>query len=294
MKAKEHKLMGKKTVSISIVAANFNNGIYLNDFIKSIQNASVAPLELIIVDDGSTDNSMEVIESYHDLPYLKGIRFEKNRGFCHALNAGIEAATGDYIMRADPDDIIFENRMADQFSFLEEHPDIDVVGSNVIYFDSGTKKKLTASNFPAGHEKIKLEYMKGDHGVLHATVTVRASVLKQYRYNQTNYLFEDYDIFARMIADGHLFANIKHPLVKVRIHKTSAANNVRYSTINHTFKLRDAIFKTSTSRLKIRFYYWYMLNYRRFLSADSVFLKMAYLGLAVVCQPQKLINRIFQ
>ena len=284
--------MVKKTVSVSIVAANYNNGIYLKDFVNSILASTVLPVELIVVDDGSTDNSLEILNSFSRLPFFKLISFKNNKGFCHALNAGIEAATGDYIMRADPDDIILESRIEAQTSFLQDHDDIDVVGSNVIYFNSETGKDLIKSNFPLEHHGIKKEYLNGDHGIQHPTTLIRAQVMKQYRYVQENVLAEDYEIFAKMIKDGHRFANIKDPLLRMRIHAGSAGSNIKFDVIKKTFQLRDMLFNTLTSRAKVRCYYFYMLNFRRFLLSNSTMAKWGYLTLAVLCQPQKLVKRI--
>ncbi len=286
-------MMSKQSVNVSIVVANYNNGQYLNDFFNSIQQSSLLPLELIFIDDGSTDKSLEIISKFRALPYLKLIKFEKNRGFCNALNAGIETAKGKYIMRIDPDDVLLANRIAAQVSFLESHKDVDVVGSNVVYFSQKTGKDLMTSNFPLDHNSILREYKKGDHGVLHGTTLIRSSAFKNYTYDQGNYLVEDYDIFARMINDGHRFANIKEPLMKVRIHGESAANDISFHTIKKTFELRDKLFGTTTSALKVWFYYCYMLNYRKFLASKNKFANLFFLGLAVLCQPGKLLKRVF-
>ena len=283
----------KNSVDVSAVAANFNNAPYLADFINSISQSTVLPKELIFIDDGSTDDSLQIIDKFSHLPYLKVIRFEKNRGFCHALNAGIKAAKGKYIVRIDPDDIMQKNRIEVQYNFLEKNKDIDVVGSNVVYFDSKTGKELIVSNFPMSHKKIKQEYYAGDHGVQHPSVMIKASVMKQYRYNQENVLAEDYEIFAKMIRDGHIFANIKEALTKMRIHQKSAGSNIKYETIKKTFQLRDRIFGTNTGSLKIRLYYWYMLNYRKYLITENSLLKPVYLGASILSHPQKLIKRLF-
>ena len=286
-------MMAKQSADVSIVTANYNNGRYLDDFFESILKSSRLPLELIFVDDGSTDESLKIIEKYLHLPFLKIIRFEKNRGFCHALNTGVKASTAKYILRADPDDVFMEERIALQTKYLESHKEIAVVGSNAIYFRTETGKKLMVSNFPVNHQQILHEYLMGDHGVLHASTLIRSAVFKQYAYHQENYLVEDYDIFARMIADGHLFANIAKPLLKVRIHNSSAAGSVRFETIQKTFNLRDKIFGTTTPLWKIKFYYCYMLNYRRFLLSKSKSAGLVYLGFSVLCQPGKLLKRIF-
>ncbi len=284
----------KKTADISIVTANYNNGKFLDAFFESILNSSVLPEELIFVDDGSTDNSLKVIEKYKTLPFLKVIAFKENRGFCHALNAGLEAASGKYILRIDPDDIMLKNRIKIQTNFLDEYTNIDVVGSNVVYFDSRSGKKLMVSNFPADHKQIEKEYLKGDHGVQHPTVMIRTEVMKKYRYDQKNVLAEDYEIFAKMIKDRHLFANIREPLVKMRIHGTSAGSNIKYETIKRTFELRHEIFGIPYNRFQVKSYYLFMLNYRKFLITDNRLKKPFYLGTAVLFNPQKLFNRILK
>ncbi len=285
--------MVKNTASVSIVAANYNNGGYLTDFISSINKSSVLPKELIIINDGSTDDSLRILESFSELLYLKVIKFKKNRGFCEALNAGIEYATGEYIMRVDPDDIVLKERIKTQMDYLEKNRDIDVVGSNVIYFLNETGKEVFNSNFPIDHSTIKLAYYKGEHGVQHPATMIRAEVMKQYKYVQDNFKAEDYEIFARMIKNGHKFANISEPLTKMRIHGQSISINIKYSTIELTYKLRDEIFNTSTNPLKIRFYYWYIINYKRFLITNNKVKKLIFLALAILCYPQKFFKRVF-
>ncbi len=285
--------MVKKIASVSVVAANYNNGIYLNDFITSINESSVLPKELIVVDDGSTDDSLKILDGFSGLEYLKIIKFEENRGFCVALNKGVKVATGDYIMRVDPDDIVLKNRIEGQVAFLEKNKEIDVVGSNVIYFQSNSKQEVFRSNFPTDYVAIKATFIRGDHGVQHPSTMIRARVMKQYKYVQENFKAEDYELFARMIKDGHRFANINEPLTKMRVHSQSVTGNIQYLTIKRTFEIRDEIFNTSTSPLRIRFYYWYILNYKKFLISEHKVMKPLYLILSVLFQPSKLLRRIF-
>ena len=285
--------MMKQTANVSIVAANYNNGNYLKDFINSINESTVIPKELFIIDDGSTDDSLKILEGFSGLAYLKIIKFQKNRGFCEALNAGIKNASGDYIMRVDPDDIILPNRIETQVRILENNKDIDVLGSNVVYFNSDTKKEVFRSNFPLDHLSIKLTYRKGEHGVQHPSTMIRTRVMKQYKYNQKNVLADDYDLFARIINDGYKYANVKEPLTRMRIHNKSFSNNIRYQSIRLTYQLRDSIFNTSTSRVKIRLYFWYILNYRKFLISQNIVLKTVYLFLSILFYPSKFWRRVF-
>ena len=85
---------------VSIICANYNNGKYLDEFFSGVINSTVLPKELIIIDDGSSDNSLEILSRYN-LPYLKVIVLENNLGFANALNEGISKAKGKYILRVD-------------------------------------------------------------------------------------------------------------------------------------------------------------------------------------------------
>ena len=205
---------GKKTVSVSIVTANYNNGHFIKEFINSINKSTVLPQELIIVDDGSSDNSLKVLEEFSDLRYLKVINLGTNRGFCNALNEGIKVASGRYIMRVDPDDIVSEKRIQKQVDYLEQNINIDILGSNACYFQRNLSKEIGESNFPIDHNSIASKYHKGEHGVLHGTTMIKTCVMKKYKYEQENVKSEDYEIFARMISDKYKFANLSDVLNK--------------------------------------------------------------------------------
>ncbi len=167
---------GKKIVDVSVIVPNYNNGKFLDEFIRSVTDSTVLPRQLIIVDDGSTDNSVQLLNGYRYLDYLQIIKFEKNRGLTAALNAALDVALGKYIMRADPDDKLFNNRIQRQFEFMEQNPEIDVLGCNVQYFDSLSGKDINRSNFPLSHAKIKKTYRNGEHGLQHPTAFVKGSV----------------------------------------------------------------------------------------------------------------------
>ncbi len=284
--------MAQKTADISIIAANYNNGRYLDAFITSVWQSTVWPKELIIVDDGSTDDSHEVLARHASLPFLKSIFFKENRGFTDALNAALDAASAKYIMRADPDDLLLPHRIQTQYAFMEQHPEVDVLGCNVIYFRDSDGTALNVSNFPQQHQKIADRYRKGEHGLQHPTACAKASVYKAYRY-QKIFPAEDYEIFARMVKDGRIFANLPGPLYRMRIHTGSATSNLKYAHIAQTFLFRDKIFGTTTSRRKVWIYYQHIRHYRRSQLASNPITKYAHLFLSIVFYPQKLFSRFF-
>lgn len=281
----------KPRADVSVVAANFNNGKYLDAFIRSVIDNSMWPAELIIVDDGSTDNSAAIIRSFADLPFLKPLFFEYNRGFTAALNAGLEEASATYVMRADPDDLMHPDRIQEQVAFLKRHPDVDMTGCNCAYFSDTSGEVFNRSNFPLRHDQIVAAYRKGEHGLLHATVCGRRDVFQQYRYQELT-PGEDYELFARMARDGRRFANLEEALYQVRVHPGSASSQVSRNDIRRTFAFRDQIFGSKTSKIRVWLYYGYILNYRRSMLTSKPLKRYFHLIVAALCYPQKLLKRL--
>lgn len=285
-------MVEQKMVNLSLVAANFNNGNYLREFIESILASTILPSQIIIIDDGSTDNSRQILNEFETLPNAHFIYSEKNEGFANALNKGIAAANADYIMRADPDDLLCPLRIEKQYAFMQENPDLCGAGCNVEYFYYATGKVLNKSNFPVGIEAVKKSYMAGEHGMQHPTVIIKTEILKKFSYNQEHIPAEDYDLFARLIATGCKFSNLKDVLYKMRIHSSSVSSNLTFKTIQKTYALREEIFGTSTSKLKEKFYYYHILNYRRYLLERNFIKKALFLLFSIICQPSKLLKRL--
>lgn len=289
------KVFDKKSqleLNISVVAANYNNALFLDDFFKSWQTSICVPKELIFVDDGSKDNSLEIAYRYQkNMPNLIIIPLGKNQGFGNALNIGIEKSTCKYILRIDPDDIVLPDRLAKQYDVLELG-EYDIVGSNATAFNSANNKIVSSTNFPLKHDEILKTYYKGEHGVLHGTVMGRTELFKKHKYIQQNVPAEDYDIFARMIKSGARFINLSENLLKYRIHLTSASNILPITTIEKTYKIRDEVFGTKTSKTIIILYFLHIKFYRKYLFSDNKLKGFIYLGLASLLRPDKVLKKI--
>ena len=285
--------MNAKTVlDVSMVVANFNNGRYLEEFFRSILNSTALPREIIFVDDGSTDDSLVIARrASQNVRNMKIIALPEKVGFANALNAGIAVSTAAYIMRMDPDDILLPTRIERQYDYITRH-DLDVVGGNALIFHSSTGASIGSTNFPSDHSDIEKTIIKGENGVLHATVMGRARFFRSEPYIQENVPAEDYDIFARFLKRGARFGNFTEPLIRYRIHDTSASARLRYSTVLRTYQLRDSIFGGRTPRWKMRSYYWFIKCYRNYLDSRSIVSKYAWAGLSSLCYPQKLARKI--
>ena len=281
----------KPTADVSVIAANYNNAAYLDAFLDSVVQSEHWPKELILIDDGSTDRSREVINARAGLPFLKAFLFEHNRGFTYALNAALDLASSKYVMRADPDDLFTPDRIGKQTRYLENNPGVDILGSNCMYFSDGNNKNINRSNFPLTHREIETTYRKGEHGVLHATVCGRMDVFQKYRYQQIS-PGEDYELFARMVRDGHRFANLKEPLYLVRVHRNSSTSRIQKEAIRRTFYFRDEIFGTKTKQIKVWAYYHYISHYRKSQLSSNFAAKLAHMIIASLMYPKKMMKRL--
>jgi len=281
----------KEIVDVSIVCANYNNGKFLLEFIDSIVASSVVPRQLLIVDDGSTDSSLQVLEKF-SLPFLNVIVLSKNQGFANALNTAIKKAKGKYVLRIDPDDIIEKTRIEEQYRFLETHEEIDIIGSNVKYFSENINHIVGSSNFPMDHEGIIKKYKKGEHGLLHGTVMAKTVLFKDNIYKQENVPAEDYDIFSRMIINGARPSSIDKILTYVRIHGGSVSNDLPFSTVKKTYYLRDKIFKTKTSRFVVLVNFLCLKFYRKYYFENNFLLSGVYLVVSVIFRPDKALRKV--
>ena len=279
---------------VSVIAANYNNSEFLVEYFEAWKRSSVDPFEHIFVDDGSTDDSLQIARHYaKELSSLTIIDLGANRGFGNALNVGIDRATGDYILRIDPDDVIAPDRLYKQVAILKSGI-ADVVGSNAKIFHSTSHREVGLSNFPEMHEAIEQTIIRGEHGVLHPTVMARAELFKANKYVQANVPAEDYDIFARMLNAGARFHNIQEPLLRYRIHQRSASNVLPFSTIRKTYRIRDAIFGTQSSSIAVWLYYAHIKLYRKHLYATNLLPRLVYLGLASALRPDKAVKRLMR
>ena len=287
----DHAYLAPPIVNVSVICANYNHARYLPDMIDSIHQSTVRPEELIIVDDGSTDNSLEILDAYSHLDYLKVISLPENRGQAAALNEALKLASQKYIMRIDSDDYLDHTRIEKQFTFLEIHPEVAVVGTNVTYFENKTGKLINHSNYPIGMEKIQKRFKGGGNGVLHGTVMMRRQALQKLRYNPGVEPSTDYELFSRMTREGYRFQNLRESLTFMRIYRDQKKAN-KFAEIKMNFKLRYAIFGARASKLAVYTYYIHIHFYHKYLFETHSFLRYIYLTVSSLFRPGKLWRRL--
>lgn len=208
-------------VELSVVMAVFNAGSGLDAAIDSILKQTYTLFEFLIVDDGSTDDTFSRLERFKAKDNRIVIyRLPNNTGLPHALNFGIAKASGNYIARMDADDYSFPSRLETQMSYIEDHPNVSVIGSNAILVDSsgvqlGTSKKLIE------HENIVASAFKNPPFIHSSVLFTRDFIETMNGYDENLEKAQDYDLWLRGL-NGFTYYNINEPLVRYTIkHKSS-------------------------------------------------------------------------
>lgn len=189
----------------------YNVGKFISLSIKSVLMQTYTNFELIITDDGSTDNTVEEIRKFKD-PRIKIIVDGENHGISYRLNQQIDMAKGDIFIRMDGDDIMFPNRVEKQVKYLQEHPNVDVVGAGAVIIDDDN----TIIGLRQGEISVKNPEDAINNSVfIHPTVAGRLSFFKKYKYDEELSGVEDKDLWCRGLQDS-IFAIMNKPLLFYR------------------------------------------------------------------------------
>ena len=234
-----------KSLTLSIVTANYNNSLYLDDFFRSIFESTCLPDEMIFVDDASTDNSLEILEKWKQKASFRVvvIALKENVGFANALNHGIKSSSCDLILRVDPDDYIHPKRIEKEKSFLERNNGIHLVGSNTFYYNDFRKKIVGRSNFPKSNSSIVKRFRQGKIGLSNGSYTARKEVFKQIHFFQEFVPYEEYVFFSQVLRSGFVAANIAQPLTYYRVHQQSRSFNSFLVTNRQIIMQRGIVWK---------------------------------------------------
>lgn len=237
--------MGEKKMSnnpmISVVMSVYNAEKYLDEAIQSILNQTYKDFEFVIINDGSTDKSLEIIEKYKKEDERIVLISRENKGLIVSLNEGIEIARGKYIARMDADDISLSERFEEQIKFMEENNDIGVCGTWVELF--GENKKETLWKMSSIDEELKTRLLFSVT-FAHPSVMMRKELIDKYKlqYKEEYKHAEDYKFWLDF-SQYTKFANIPQKLFRYRYLETSvsriadnAKDEERYKTISSIFK----------------------------------------------------------
>ena len=225
---------------LSILMPVYNGESYLRPAIDSILKQTFEDFEFIIINDGSTDKTKDIITSYTD-NRIHLINHETNQGIVSSLNEGLYKSSGEFIARMDCDDLSRPKRLEKQLKFLEENKEVDIVGTWIKLF--GLVRRNFIHKYPANCEAIK-PLMLFENPLAHPTVMFRKEILK--RNGESNYLTnfphaEDWAFWFEL-SKKYNFANISEVLLDYRVHKSSASKKNTQAQKNSVIELQKEMF----------------------------------------------------
>ena len=246
-------------LKISVVMPVFNEEKYVGKAIESILNQTFTDFEFIIIDDGSTDDSVKIIKSYKDAR-IKFFKSE-NKGMVDQFNFGILNSAAPLIARMDADDIAGQNRFEVQLDTLNKNHEIDVLGTNVLFIDEDDGV-ICEKKYPEFHDDIEF-MMPVESSVCHPSVIMRKeTVLKTGLYKNDYGYAADFALFLNMIYRGYKFYNIQQTLLKYRprfmrtdVSRMKDSNSISYNLgVDYLNKL-----STTSSGIQSEYNYYFRM-----------------------------------
>lgn len=203
---------------VTVLMPVYNAEKYIGEAIRSVLNQTYTTFELLIVDDGSSDNTVNIIRTFND-QRIRLIK-EERKGISYALNTGLHEAKGSYVARFDADDICLPRRLEKQISFLNGHPDYVLAGTDAEYIQENGDHLFDFRSISYSYEQI-LHRLYHYCPFIHSSVMYRkGAVLSAGGYSHFAHHFEDYFLWVNLVKSGKC-CNLPETLIKVRFNPDS-------------------------------------------------------------------------
>ncbi|SDX58500.1 glycosyltransferase family 2 protein [Salimicrobium album] len=220
---------------VTVFIPMFNAEKYIQDTLESILNQSYKNLEVLVVDDGSSDRSVEIVKSYTD-NRIRVVVNEENKGIPYTRNVGLSLSSGKYMAIMDADDESIPERIREQVSYMEENPDIDAVGS--YYRAKGSNNSRIMKAYHTSWEEIRIQLMFNNQ-LGNSTAMIRMATVRDngLTYNESYYVSQDYEFWSQLSKVGRI-----EILPKVLVdYRTGHSNATNASLSNKMFERKILI-----------------------------------------------------
>lgn len=223
---------------VSVILPVYNAEEYIRDCLQSLVNQTYANLEIIVINDGSTDNSEIIIRDFLNDPRLIFIS-RPNQGLVYSLNEGINLASGKYIARMDADDICNLSRICTQVDFFKRNPNYGLLGTRVKLINKDGN--VIGKCFRPKYDKRIRTYSLYGSPFAHPTVMFNLNVIPKDKliYKDSCYPVEDLNLWLELISD-YKCANLEDRLLYYRIIETSISSNNSSKQKSMSLNLREA------------------------------------------------------
>ena len=219
-----HKWMGQPQVSVVIPV--WNGERHLKQAIESILGQDFADFELIVIDDGSTDCSAEIVSAFANEPRVV-LHKQANAGVVAARNAGLRLAKAEFVAFLDADDIALPGRLARQVAFLRANPEVSVIGTDIAYFNDA-KGVIRTQKFPFGAARVAVALETGNPLAQPSVMIRKRMAIEAGGYREAfRFGAEDYDLWLRL-SEKHPLDNLPEVLTLYRIHPDSLTHQRRH------------------------------------------------------------------
>lgn len=242
---------------VTIGMPAYNSERFIGMAIKSILQQTFKDFELIITDDGSTDRTVEIAKSFND-PRITVVQDGENHGISYRLNQQIDLAKGKYFARMDSDDIMLPDRLENQVKYLEDHPDVDLIGGGAIIIDA--YNNILGQRIKNECVQVTTDAWYNGTVFVHPTVTGKISFFKNHKYSEDLKGVEDADLWFRGSLDSKMIylpfpvLLYREPLVlryKTYLFRYSQSRNLWRSPLMRShFNLNKRLTKITKSYLK--------------------------------------------
>ena len=212
-------------------------------------------------------------------------------------------------MRLDADDLLHPEKIRSQYKYMLSKPDLGVTGTNYFHIDE-TGKIIGNTNSMHSNKDIIKAYRRGDHGLIHPTIMIKSSILKENKYIPDSFPAEDYALYGKLVSEGIKCENLQRPLYYYRVGKSTVSSDLKKETIIRTYYYRDCYFRgyngpycdyrnnlSIIKRIQIFHEFSIVRTWRKYLrlkAEGSYLTAFFYLAASALLKPKKALNRFFR
>lgn len=252
---------------VSVTIITYNRASSIKECINSILSQNYSNLEIIVVDDGSTDHTSSIVKNMTD----SRIRYypnDKNRGINFSRNRALELSKGIYIAVLDSDDYAMENKIKTQVEYLKRNPEVSLIAS---YIEIQNEQGQLLAPWDLDRQTVTEESIKAtlwkQNCIAHSSVMYVRETVSEYGYH-SGYASEDYDLWLNLVSDGYHVRKLPQALTKYTVSEDSATKeqDEAYNYLDKTRRIKKEYLKRRILKKKwtlydFKIFYWVAASY---------------------------------